>query len=185
MSGLMLAFETLEASQVSTERQLVQLAQENAALALAHENLRVAADEQPNAALERQIARLTAQNARLDVEVGAMSVTLVEPERMAMVLSRVMARQPNIELIGMQNRPAEQLFFRAVDSGEPLVVFKHGLKLELKGRYLDALQYLADIEALGVRFFWEAASYQVEEYPDGVLTIDVFTLSTQEQLINV
>ena len=114
-----------------------------------------------------------------------MSVTLVEPERMAMVLSRVMARQPNIELIGMQNRPAEQLFFRAVDSGEPLVVFKHGLKLELKGRYLDALQYLADIEALGVRFFWEAASYQVEEYPDGVLTIDVFTLSTQEQLINV
>jgi MSHA biogenesis protein MshJ len=97
----------------------------------------------------------------------------------------VMARQPNIELIGMQNRPAEQLFFRAVDSGEPLVVFKHGLKLELKGRYLDALQYLADIEALGVRFFWEAASYQVEEYPDGVLTIDVFTLSTQEQLINV
>ena len=33
--------------------------------------------------------------------------------------------------------------------------------------------------------FWEAASYQVEEYPDGVLTIDVFTLSTQEQLINV
>ena len=180
-----LAFETLEASQASTERQLVQLTQENAALALAHENLRVAADEQPNAALERQIARLTAQNARLDVEVGAMSVTLVEPERMAMVLSRVMARQPNIELIGMQNRPAEQLFFRAVDSGEPLVVFKHGLKLELKGRYLDALQYLADIEALGVRFFWEAASYQVGEYPDGVLTIDVFTLSTQEQLINV
>ena len=181
----MLVFETLEASQVSTERQFVKLTQENAALALAHENLRVAADEQPNAALERQIARLKAQNARLDVEVGAMSVTLVEPERMAMVLSRVMARQPNIELIGMQNRPAEQLFFRAVDSGEPLVVFKHGLKLELKGRYLDALQYLADIEALGVRFFWEAASYQVEEYPDGVLTIDVFTLSTQEQLINV
>ena len=181
----MLVFETLEACQVSTERQFVKLTQENAALALAHENLRVAADEQPNAALERQIARLKAQNARLDVEVGAMSVTLVEPERMAMVLSRVMARQPNIELIGMQNRPAEQLFFRAVDSGEPLVVFKHGLKLELKGRYLDALQYLADIEALGVRFFWEAASYQVEEYPDGVLTIDVFTLSTQEQLINV
>ena len=181
----MLAFETLEASQASTERQLVQLTRENTALALAHEKLRVAADEQPNAALERQIARLKAQNARLDVEVGAMSVTLVEPERMAMVLSRVMAKQPNIELIGMQNRPAEQLFFRAVDSGEPLVVFKHGLKLELKGRYLDALRYLADIEALGVRFFWEAASYRAEEYPDGVLTIDVFTLSTQEQLINV
>ena len=89
----------------------MQLVQENAALALAHENLRVAANEQPNAALERQIARLEAQNARLDLEVGAMSVTLVEPERMAMVLSRVMSRQPNIELIGMQTDPLSSSFF--------------------------------------------------------------------------
>ena len=182
---LLLGLDTLTARAADAERQLLQIQRENAALSNAHAALKNSAEEEPNSALQRQIARLEAQNARLDVEVGAMSVTLVEPERMAMVLSRVMAKQPNIELIGMQNRSAEQLFFRAVDSGEPLVVFKHGLRLELKGRYLDALKYLADIEALGVRFFWESVTYEAEEYPDGILTIDVFTLSTQEQLINV
>ena len=182
---LLLGLDTLTAGAADAERQLLQIQRENAALSNAHAALKNSAEEEPNSALQRQIARLEAQNARLDVEVGAMSVTLVEPERMAMVLSRVMAKQPNIELIGMQNRSAEQLFFRAVDSGEPLVVFKHGLRLELKGRYLDALKYLADIEALGVRFFWESVTYEAEEYPDGILTIDVFTLSTQEQLINV
>ncbi|MEL0218693.1 MAG: hypothetical protein VXB09_13705 [Gammaproteobacteria bacterium] len=182
---LLLGLDTLTARAADVERQLLQIQRENAALSNAHAALKNSAEEEPNSALQRQIARLEAQNARLDVEVGAMSVTLVEPERMAMVLSRVMAKQPNIELIGMQNRSAEQLFFRAVDSGEPLVVFKHGLRLELKGRYLDALKYLADIEALGVRFFWESVTYEAEEYPDGILTIDVFTLSTQEQLINV
>ena len=182
---LLLGFDTLTARATDAERRLSQIQRENAALSSAHAALKNSAEEEPNTALQRQIARLEAQNARLDVEVGAMSVTLVEPERMAMVLSRVMAKQPNIELIGMQNRSAEQLFFRAVDSGEPLVVFKHGLRLELKGGYLDALKYLADIEALGVRFFWESVTYEAEEYPDGILTIDVFTLSTQEQLINV
>ena len=182
---LLLGFDTLTASGAEAERRLSQFQRENSALASAHASLMMAAEEEPNTALERQIARLEAQNARLDVEVGAMSVTLVEPERMAMVLSRVMAKQPNIELVGMQNRAAEQLFFRAVDSGEPLVVFKHGLRLELRGGYLDALKYLADIESLGVRFFWESVTYSSEEYPEGTLTIDVFTLSTQEQLINV
>jgi MSHA biogenesis protein MshJ len=182
---LLLGLDTLTARAADAERQLLQIQRENAALSNAHAALKNSAEEEPNSALQRQIARLEAQNARLDVEVGAMSVTLVEPERMAMVLSRVMAKQPNIELIGMQNRSAEQLFFRAVDSGEPLVVFKHGLRLELKGGYLDALEYLADIEALGVRFFWESVTYEAEEYPAGILTIDVFTLSTQEQLINV
>ncbi len=182
---LLLGLDTLTARAADAERQLLQIQRENAALSNAHAALKNSAEEEPNSALQRQIARLEAQNARLDVEVGAMSVTLVEPERMAMVLSRVMAKQPNIELIGMQNRSAEQLFFRAVDSGEPLVVFKHGLRLELKGGYLDALEYLADIEALGVRFFWESVTYEAKEYPDGILTIDVFTLSTQEQLINV
>ena len=127
---LLLGFDTLSASGAEAERRLSQVERENSALASAHASLMAAAEEEPNTALERQIARLEAQNARLDVEVGAMSVTLVEPERMAMVLSRVMAKQPNIELLGMQNRAAEQLFFRAVDSGEPLVVFKHGLRLE-------------------------------------------------------
>ena len=47
------------------------------------------------------------------------------------------------------------------------------------------LRYLAAIENIGVRFFWERVEYQVEQYPLGEVSIEVFTLSTQEQLLDV
>ena len=182
---MLIGFDALASKGDAWRQQLLNLEEENLRLSQQHAMLMLDAEEEPNTALERQIARLRAQNDRLDTEVGAMSVTLVEPERMAMVLSRVMANQPSIQLVSVQNKSAEQLFFRAVDSGEPLVVYKHGLRLSLSGTYLDSLQYLADIENLGVRFFWETAEFSVAEYPNGKLTLEVFTLSTKEQLIDV
>ncbi|MDA1207911.1 MAG: MSHA biogenesis protein MshJ, partial [Proteobacteria bacterium] len=62
---------------------------------------------------------------------------------------------------------------------------KHGIELTLQGSYLDVLRYLAAIENIGVRFFWERVEYQVEQYPLGEVSIEVFTLSTQEQLLDV
>jgi len=182
---MLIGFDALDSKGDALRQQLLSLEEENFSLSQQHAILMLDAEEEPNTALERQIARLRAQNDRLDTEVGAMSVTLVEPERMAMVLSRVMANQPSIQLVSVQNKSAEQLFFRAVDSGEPLVVYKHGLRLSLSGTYLDSLQYLADIEDLGVRFFWETAEFSVAEYPNGKLSLEVFTLSTKEQLIDV
>ena len=182
---MLIGFDALASKGDARRQQLLNLEEENLRLSQQHAILMLDAEEEPNTALERQIARLRAQNDRLDTEVGAMSVTLVEPERMAMVLSRVMANQPSIQLVSVQNKSAEQLFFRAVDSGEPLVVYKHGLRLSLSGTYLDSLQYLADIEDLGVRFFWETAEFSVAEYPNGKLSLEVFTLSTKEQLIDV
>jgi len=66
------------------------------------------------------------------------------------------------------------------------VIYKHGLDLSLKGSYLDVLKYLAEIESLGVRFFfWERVEYKAVTYPEGEIAIQVFTLSTQEQLLDV
>ena len=115
-----------------------------------------------------------------------MSGKLVQPADMAAVLSRVMSQQGGVTLLGMQNRPPESLFFRTGNSDAgALVIYKHGLDLSLKGSYLDVLQYLAEIESLGVRFFWERVEYKTVGYPEGEITIQVFTLSTQEQLLDV
>ena len=162
------------------------LEQTNLGLAEQHDNLAAIAQENPNTLLLRAISRLNAQNKRLDLEIAAMSGTLVQPIQMANVLSRVMLQQGGVELLSIENRPPESLFFSSGDLGdEPLVVYKHGLNLTLRGSYLDMLRYLSAIENLGVRFFWERVEYKAETYPLGVIDIKVFTLSTQEQLLNV
>ena len=97
-----------------------------------------------------------------------------------------MSQQGGVTLLAMQNRPPESLFFRTGnnDAGA-LVIYKHGLDLTLKGSYLDVLKYLAEIETLGVRFFWERVEYKAVAYPEVEINIQVFTLSTQEQLLYV
>ena len=167
-------------------RNLAQLQTQNAALEAQRAELDAVAEADPNALLQRTIARLNAQNTRLDLEIEAMSGKLVQPADMAVVLSRVMSQQGGVKLLGMQNRPPESLFFRTGngDAGA-LVIYKHGLDLTLKGSYLDVLQYLAEIESLGVRFFWERVEYKAVTYPEGEIAIQVFTLSTQEQLLDV
>ena len=167
-------------------RNLAQLQTQNAALEAQRAELDAVAEADPNTLLQRTIARLNAQNTRLDLEIEAMSGKLVQPADMAVVLSRVMSQQGGVKLLGMQNRPPESLFFRTGngDAGA-LVIYKHGLDLSLKGSYLDVLEYLVEIESLGVRFFWERVEYKAVTYPEGEIAIQVFTLSTQEQLLDV
>jgi len=176
----------LDAFAASETRRLQSLEQINVGLNDQLETLSAIAQENPNTLLRRTISRLNAQNDRLDLEIEAMSGTLVQPIQMANVLSQVMLQQGGVELLSIENRPPESLFFSSGELGdEPLVVFKHGLNLTLRGSYLDVLRYLSAIENLGVRFFWERVEYKTESYPLGVIDIKVFTLSTQEQLLNV
>ena len=176
----------LDAFAASETRRLQSLEQINVGLNEQLETLSAIAQENPNTLLRRTISRLNAQNDRLDLEIEAMSGTLVQPIQMANVLSQVMLQQGGVELLSIENRPPESLFFSSGELGdEPLVVFKHGLNLTLRGSYLDVLRYLSAIENLGVRFFWERVEYTSEAYPAGVIAIEVFTLSTQEQLLNV
>ncbi|MGB1343841.1 MAG: hypothetical protein ACPHAN_14085 [Pseudomonadales bacterium] len=176
----------LDAFAASETRRLQSLEQINVGLNDQLETLSAIAQENPNTLLRRTISRLNAQNDRLDLEIEAMSGTLVQPIQMANVLSQVMLQQGGVELLSIENRPPESLFFSSGELGdEPLVVFKHGLNLTLRGSYLDVLRYLSAIENLGVRFFWERVEYKSEAYPLGVIAIEVFTLSTQEQLLNV
>jgi MSHA biogenesis protein MshJ len=172
---------------VQTEiRNLAQLQSQNAALEAQRAALDAVAEADPNTLLQRTIARLNAQNTRLDLEIEAMSGKLVQPADMAIVLSRVMSQQGGVTLLAMQNRPPESLFFRTGNSDAgALVIYKHGLDLTLKGSYLDVLKYLVEIESLGVRFFWERVEYKAVTYPEGEIAIQVFTLSTQEQLLDV
>ena len=172
-----IATQTLRSTQLSQQQSLLQAQ---------YDDLSRIAEADPNALLKQTIGRLSAQNERLDFEIEALSGKLVLPAEMAGVLSRVMADQPGVTLVGMTNRPPESLFFRTSgDENSPLVIYKHGIELTLQGSYLDVLRYLAAIENLGVRFFWESVEYEVKAYPLGEVAIEVFTLSTQEQLLDV
>ncbi len=151
--------------------------------------------EDPNAELQRNIdaakIRIEAQNKRL----SALTVGLIPPEKMADVLRQVLTQRHELQLLSLQNEPATFAFAPHDKSQQnteaaqenpddkPVVIFRHGLTLQLKGRYFDIVNYLQALEQLPWHFYWEKLDYKVDKYPEATVTLRVYTLSNRESWI--
>ena len=64
-------------------------------------------------------------------------------------------------------------------------LFKHDLALSLEGTYSQVQNYLMNVEKLAVQIYWDDMSFEIKQYPIGVLELGVHTLSTSRELIGV
>jgi len=71
--------------------------------------------------------------------------------------------------------------------GEPvsLGLYRHSIKLKLKGKYFHLRDYLSQLEGLSWTFFWQKFHYQLLEYPKSELEIEIYSLSTKPEFIGV
>ena len=73
---------------------------------------------------------------------------------------------------------------RAGAAGERQV-FRHTVELSLKGSYFDLLDYLAALEGMPQRVFWDGFELSVAEYPHSVLKLTIYTLSPEKSWLTV
>lgn len=141
----------------------------------------------PNDALRERLAtaeqKIAALNAQLAQRVGQ----VIPPSEMARVLESMLQRQGRLELIRVESLPPEALFQDAetADADMPGAVYRHGLELEVEGRYLDVLAYLRELEALDWKFFWEAVELDSEDYPASRVRIRIYSLNLEEGWLGV
>ncbi len=64
-------------------------------------------------------------------------------------------------------------------------VFKHAVVVSLEGNYFDVVNYLKALESLEWKVYWQSIDYRVNKYPKAQVTIEVYTLSTEEGLLGV
>ena len=117
----------------------------------------------------------------IDQKLAAYSGQLIDPAEMAFVLESVLKSQSQLQLKRIRNLGAEAL--TADNENESVVLYRHGLEIEVEGSYLDALAYLEEIEALPWRFYWQFLELDVIEYPRNRIRIEVSTLSLDEEWI--
>lgn len=117
----------------------------------------------------------------LDRELSEYSGKLIDPGEMAFVLESVLKGQSNLRLKRIRNLGAEAL--TADDQNSAVILYRHGLEIEVEGSYLDCLAYLEKIEALPWRFYWQFLELDVVEYPRNRIRIEVSTLSLDEEWI--
>lgn len=157
----------------------------------------------PNASLRNVQQELQLETIRVDEELNQLYGQLIQPRQMAELLTTILQRDTTLRLVSLQNSNPSLLGSAASDAAVPLVgsanvevnegadednglqVYRHGLSMTFEGDYLETIRYLRSLESLDTSFFWSALDYEVTNWPIARITLNVFTLSTQEDWIGV
>lgn len=132
-------------------------------------------EERVQAALVRQ--RID----EINRELGDYAAELIDPAEMALVLEEILREQTSLSLIGIRNTTPELLAADVEGAGTSF--YRHGLEIELQGSYADCLRYLAEIEALPWRLYWQVLDIEAGDYPLNRVRLEVSTLSLNEEWI--
>lgn len=145
------------------------------------------ASQDPDQAVKQQIARLEQQLDAVNGNIRQASRALIEPAQMARLLESMLLEQKELQLLSLQTLDAQPMIKIDNEDTRPLKyqVFRHGFSIEFRGGYMATLRYLEALEQLDEQFFWESVDYRVEDYPDGRVRLELYTLSLSEGWIGV
>ncbi|UIP28254.1 type II secretion system protein GspM [Photobacterium sp. TLY01] len=132
----------------------------------------------PDQVLDEKIRQLQGSNARLDNELQERVASLVTPVQMAALMEQVLQHSQRLKLVSLESLPPAQLI-----NGEDAGYYIHPVRLTLRGRYFDLVDYLQQLEALPVKYYWRSLDYQVDKYPLSDIQLDVYTLGESKDFI--
>lgn len=133
----------------------------------------------PDQNVRDQLARVEGDIGKLDAELKAQTVDLIQAHEMPAVLEALLSRSANLHMLALTSLAPQPL----MAGDQRINLFKHGIRLKLEGGYFDVYQYLKALEALPRHFYWKQFDYQVQEHPKAVVEMEIYTLSTSKEFI--
>jgi MSHA biogenesis protein MshJ len=136
-------------------------------------------------ALEAQLKASRARGAEL-------ARSFIAPEDLPRVLEQLVVDRTGLNLVEIElraptvrqlNGSTIQLGGQSADLGIQLPkaqLFEHHAELTVQGAYQEVLHYLALLQNSRWRFFYSSINYSVQEYPQALVTLHLYTLSTNE-----
>lgn len=177
----------LEAQQISSEQKTLEGR-------ISELILSVASD--PAIARNHEISQLNQRIADVESRLAGLSQGLIGVAQLPKALEDVLQKMTAIKVLQIRTLPASELRLAtsvattpasgtAVAAESGTGVYKHGVLIRVSGTYQQLLALMLEIEGLSWRFYWESLDYRVTQYPNAVIDIRVFTLSSEEGLLGV
>ncbi len=186
-------------------KNIVQLVSTNRSTANSINMLEGALLKDPNVAIKQQIAQYEKKLLSVDADLLKLTSDLIDPIQMRHALLELLNLQKGVKLISFEVMPVEPLLLSKetvtdvieaseessevaavyLDESVSLGLYRHSIKLKLKGRYFHLRDYLSQLENLSWTFFWQRFQYQLLEYPMSELEIEIYSLSTNPDFIGV
>ncbi|MDQ2069874.1 type II secretion system protein GspM [Natronospira bacteriovora] len=138
----------------------------------------------PDARNRERLAALQDELSALDGRLAALTGDLIEPTRMAVMLERILERQQGLELISLRSLEPRPLL-RDEEMEGLGNIYRHGVRMELRGEYRDVVRYLKALEALDANLYWGSLQLDMESWPRNRVVLVVHSLSLREDWIGV
>ena len=141
-----------------------------------------------NAENRAKLAALSEQVRELDAKMDQMTAGVVPPKEMAKLVEQMLMRNKNLELVKLEALPSKPLDDAKTAADKPapgVTVYRHGMRVEFKGRYFDIVNYLKSLEGLPWKVYWGEVSLETDKYPISKVSLVIYTLSRYPGWIGV
>jgi MSHA biogenesis protein MshJ len=144
-----------------------------------------------NSPQRERIRVLRQQMAEGDTYLKSRRDKLVPPEKMAKLLEQVLNKNGRLQLVSLDTLPVGFLIEPSADAaaanmaGVEKQIYKHGVRITVRGSYADLMQYMTELERLPTQMFWGVAKLDVIQHPTVELTLTLYTLSLDKTWLQV
>lgn len=142
--------------------------------------------EDEKSPLRARLAQLQQQSKTQEESLQSRSSRIVEPTEIASMLEQILSKNGKLQLVALETMPVSLMVSQATNTkiGQKHV-YKHGVKITVRGSYLDLLQYLAALEKAQIQMYWGDLNLTVEKHPTSVLILTLYTLSLDKVWLKV
>ncbi len=134
--------------------------------------------QDPNEMMRRDIEKIEKDIALLDAVLNSETANLLDASEMTKVLTNILRTEKNIQILSVKSVQPEVLIKK-----DEAQLYKHGISMVVRGRYLDIMNYLSSLETLDKNFYWDSLELNVDKYPYSIVTIEIYTLSVNKDFI--
>ncbi len=206
--GTTLLFPPLRAKQTAIQMQLHAQRAQLQALRSQIDDMTSGKMLDADAINRKQLAELEAQ---FHQEVGSVpgnSLGVVNPRDMVRLVKQMLEHNRSLQLLSVESLPEKPVINNAQAAGDAqggtttpagpttdgsavapaqpsAILYRHALRIQLQGRYLDVLRYLQALERLPWHVYWGKVEYDTGKYPLARVTLVIYTLSLDKASIGV
>ncbi|CUS47470.1 MAG: MSH system assembly platform protein MshJ [Idiomarinaceae bacterium HL-53] len=130
----------------------------------------------PNEELEMRAEQLRRQEARLTQGLESRA-NFVQPQALLSWIQALLSESENLVLTHFDAKEAQPVF---VTENTNARVLQHLIEVSLEGDFFGIHDYLQALTSLPIEFYWQALDYEVLQYPQARVTLELYTLSYGE-----
>jgi len=178
--------EPLSVRQKMLSAQVVQQQEKMKELQAQLQDLFQAKRDDEHSPLRERVVLLNRQLKEQDDYLQSRRDRLIAPGKMADLLRQVLNKNGSLQLVELKTLPVGLLIEKPKSAdnspvgqttGAQKQIYKHGVRITVRGGYLELMRYVTALEKMPAQMFWGEASLSVDKYPDAVLTLTLYTLS--------